>query len=392
MLPLQEKRINNEGYQMRVLEIDGYYMSATGGVNKFMQCDDIWFNKNILRTTKKIASNPYYLNIGNRVHDVEENFWNVGIALRDKIFPLSYLKLVTRYELRKRMTSIKKLFIGEFETELLDYMDNLSDIDAEEFFKLKDHFDGDVEQARKYWIPLEMEYNLKFLIPVEIDNDLFYNGIHVKIDNLILIPRRYRNYKNKKDALLVKDYKPGKIVDGKPKPISRNGDYGYRNDFQRQLTFYATHINYEIDGESLDCDHVAGAYYKTRQYVVDKLTKRQINPLNKKIDEIWNKEKFQRRKVYNSKYDWCKNFCEYRLTCRYTRKMVTGEDNGKPYKLYQHCVRLTCKTCRKSFIIPKSWLRVPNKSIYKNCNYCRVIKDGGQENSKGHIETRNRKR
>jgi len=97
--------------------------------------------------------------------------------------------------------------------------------------ELMRHFDGDVKQALDYWKPIGSEI------------DQFTKGrIRVIVDRAIRVPPRFLGYKNKNDAVVIVDFKPGKLdKDGKPKMISELADYDDRR-LKKQLIFYAVNV------------------------------------------------------------------------------------------------------------------------------------------------------
>ena len=345
---------------MKVSDIDGYYMSATGGIGNYTKCEARWIHRYVIGSPVLVSEKQYYMDFGTRNHKVEEPFWNMVIAWGKSIFTEQYLKEVTVEALEKRLTTLKMGLIYSHEDELVECVRNLSYLDAVEFFNLKKHFDGNVSQAYNYWVPLAME----------LDQKNHNKMTRVKLDNVKVIPEKYRKYRNKTNVLLIKDYKPGKKI------ISRNSEHGYKNSFGRQLAFYA--INF-VAYPYPDCRHVAGSYYRTKQYLVERISGHQTGPVEKKIKELWDKEEFSRKNNFftykkndNWIYDECESFCPYRLSCRNTKKLWEINTIGEPYKLSKYCIRIKCKECEEKFIIPKFWLRRDGREKYKRCNKCKI--------------------
>ncbi len=232
------------------------------------------------------------------------------------------------------------------------------------FMYLKRHFDRNVEQARRYLIPLEMEMSFEDI------------GIKVKglVDNVSMIPSKFKEYKNKKDTVLIKDYKPGKLKDGRFSLIDTLRQYGY-GTLNRQLNFYLINGMYEIPVETktggtemvpVDAKYCAGVFYKTGQYVVEKKDGRSFAPLKKLISKFWSNDRFPRRERSDFWADHC-NFCQFRTYCRKSIRDMK-ENHPDPILLDDLVKVVTCKKCKKRITILK---RVDRKTCYE----CIVKKD-----------------
>lgn len=324
-------------------DIDGLNLSPSTLNNK-ITCPFLYVWSKVFKIPEEVPQRKFKMHFGTENHAVDENFGKLLKAKGTRLFDLQFLKTASKPEIAKTITGIKMNFVPMFKRPMmLESTHNLSLIDAGVFIDLRKHFDGDMVQVFDYWTPLELEYDVT-------DEDA---RIHMIVDNLSKIPAKFKRYRNEIDSLIIKDLKPGKFMDGMVKPLSKNSDYEYGNGFGRQLTFYSYYIKYK----DMPCDFVAGKYYNTGQYVVDKITGAQITPFEKHIENFWNTDSFQRRKmgfhiIDGRNVDRCA-WCSYRITCRDTEGLMEGWDNGG-ILLLDDCVKdVKCKECGKNFIVFK---------------------------------------
>lgn len=321
---------------MKIQDLDGYFLSASA-LNEFKPCSERWFHKYVLDSRPVLDFSGPGLGTGLDIHKHEENFWN-GVALKGrKIFTNEKYKTMPLNEIAKNIAKYKYIFVGTHEPWIYTYLFNLSVIDAKRFVDLRRHFQGDLTQVYPYFVPREMEY-------IQVSNGMKTN---LRIDRIQLIPPHFKKYKNKKIAVGIFDYKPGKHI------IHRNSEYdaAYGGGFGTQLAFYLDNLEYQLNGEIVTEKFVAGLYYKTGQYIVEKLDLRSLNPLRDLINKFWNTDSFCRRERYPSKHDDC-YFCPYRCNCRNTWELW-GDYNGETEPLYKHVKACICDKCNKKFRILK---------------------------------------
>jgi len=330
----------------KLRDIDGLKVSPSR-LNSEVACTFLYMFQKVIGAKPDVPRREFKMNFGTENHEVDENFWNLMKAKGKHLFGLSFLKTCSKEELAKPMTDIKRHFIPTHKRPMMmKPVHNMSLMDAQVFIDLRKHFDGDVKQLWEYWIPLELEY--------EVTDEV--NRVHMILDNLSKVPAKFKRYRNKEDSLIVKDLKPGKFnPDGTMLKLQKNSDYDYGN-FGRQLVFYS----YYIDYLGMPCHFVAGKYYKTGQYIVDKLNGHQISPFEKHISNFWDLEKFHRRAKWSNwkedKYgvkrdvDRCA-WCDYRLQCRNTQALAEGDDNGGFVYLEDLVDERKCTSCGEDFIV-----------------------------------------
>jgi hypothetical protein len=351
--------------ELTISDLDGYYRSPSA-LNNFHGCSREWLERYII---KKVVNPPsrwiFPMALGNRIHGIEDDNWNFIREFKLKFFP-KIAATRTPKELARLLTKSKLNFMYSFENIHLKCIQNISMMDAVTYFQLKEHFDGSETQAFKYLIPLHNE--------LEIYNNR--DKTHVIIDNLSVIPAKFQGYKNKTDNVIIKDYKPGKFdQDGNVKYITNNREYDY-GKFTRQLTSYLVEVDGLFFGDNkkpLPCRYVAAMYYRTNQYIVEKVDKRRLNPHEALVKKFNETSLFYRKKRTFNRHDYCEHFCDRRLTCRDKLKYWKGFD-GIPLKLYKFCVKGKCKKCGETFVIARSWYH-ENKPKYKRCHSCRELQE-----------------
>jgi len=108
-------------------------------------------------------------------------------------------------------------------------------------------------------------------------------------------------------------------------------------------------------------------FYRTRQYLVEKMSATSVTNNKKNIEWFWNLEEFSRRRKGQWSSDKC-NWCGFRLTCRNTSDLAQGLTDGEPVKLFTMCKLVKCVDCGKMFKIPKVDREV-------RCKVCKYKKD-----------------
>jgi hypothetical protein len=225
------------------------------------------------------------------------------------------MRHITVPDLRKQLDAIKLRLLSESEKLLIfPHLSNVSRMDSTRWVELIEHFDGDFEQAWKYWVPDFAERK----------QHNFDTKTILIVDRGLIIPPGFKNYRNERELLAILDFKPGKIKDtGGPVYAEELSKYGYGNDFKRQLTFYAYNLKHRIP---LEDRIVGGMFYKTGQYLLERLTNYSYSALEKQLENYWNSERFPRKITMKYHCEWC----DYMPTCLNTYKLQKGDESGEP--------------------------------------------------------------
>jgi hypothetical protein len=337
---------------MRIADLEYYNLSASALLT-CLDCDYEWMLKYILKEKQTAPGRKFKMVFGSRNHEVEEKFQVCYADIGDKMLPEQFVKSATLEEIRERIVDIKRHLTYTHEWEYIQpTIRNMAHVDATRLVELMRYFDGDVKQALDYWKPIGSEI------------DQFTKGrIRVIVDRAIRVPPRFIAYKNKNDAVVIVDFKPGKLdKDGKPKMISEIADYDDRR-LKKQLIFYAVNV----ENMPATPGYIGGMFYRTRQYLVEKISGTSVTNNKKNIDWFWNLEEFSRRHKGAWGADKC-NWCGFRLTCRDTSDLARGLTDGEPVKLFTMCKIVKCVKCGKPFKIPKV-------DSDKECKACRYTKE-----------------
>jgi len=322
---------------MRIADLEYYNLSASALLT-CLDCDYEWMLKYILKEKQTAPGRKFKMVYGSRNHEIENMFQTCYADIGEKMLPPAFVKSATLEEIRERIVDIKRHLTYTHEWEFIQHpIRNLAHIDAARLIELMKHFDGDVEQA------------LAYLKPIGSEIDQFTRGrIRVIVDRAIRIPPRFGAYRNKNESVAIIDFKPGKLdKDGKPKVISEIADYDDRR-LKKQLIFYADNV----ENMPATPEFIGGMFYRTRQYLVEKIAKTSITSNRKNTDWFWNLEEFSRRHKGAWGADKC-NWCGFRLTCRNTSDLARGLTDGEPVKLFTMCKLVKCVDCGRAFKIPK---------------------------------------
>lgn len=299
------------------------YSLSASALNTFKECPAKWYHRYVINTVVWNMGQQIHMNTGTRIHEIEEAFWTWVMGRVPSVIKISKLETMEAKPLSKLITYMKTRMMRKGEPMVYaDWIHNLSKLDAIEFIKLRDFFDGDAGRAYYYWVPVHMEF--KRFIP-ELQHTII-------IDNLKVLPPHYLS--NDDASYCVVDYKPGKFDrdSGRPKYPMSIAKYDWNGNFKRQLKFYAYSMNH-IDFSTpllrpTKVTHFEARMYKTCQMIREKAPTN-FRYIERDLEEFWNKTEFNRK--IGKHCEWC----DYRTKCLNTYELRVKQDdtNATPYVL-----------------------------------------------------------